>query len=806
MILSYLQIAWRNIVKNKLYSSINIIGLATGIATCLIIMLFVNHELGYDRYNEKADRIVRVTFQGNVQGEKMNESTVMPPVAQTLKADFPEVEAATRIRDYGKPNLIYKDKSFKEDAFAFVDPNFFQVFTLPLIAGDPKTALVEPNTIVITKAFAKKYFGNNDPMGKIINFQDGNFSPFKVTGLIDRVPVNSHFQFEVFASMSGLPEAAEPSWTSSNFYTYLVLPVGYDYKKLETKLPKVVEKYIGPQMQQALGMTMAQFKAGGNRLGLVLQPLTAIHLHADFANDLSPSGDIRYIYIFCAIAIFMLLIACINFINLSTAGASKRAREVGIRKVLGSSKTELVWQFLTESTLITAIALLMAIGFVYLAMPFFNQLASQNLTLNFTENLFLVPGLFLFMLTIGILAGAYPAFFLSSFKPVAVLKGKLTSGNQSVGIRSSLVVFQFLISIILIFSTTVVFNQLSYIQNKKLGYDKEQIIILPAYLLGKNSEIFRQQLQNDPRVSNISRSGFLPAGPSNNNNFFVSPVNNSSQLIKTLRYDVDENYIPVLGIEMLSGRNFFTDFSTDSSGVIINETAARAFGWKNNATGKTLTTNFNKGEKKTYTILGVVKDFHFKSLHERISPLVMVLAPDPGMLIVKLKPGDTGEFLTSLKTKWTKLSAEEPLSYSFLDDRYNRTYESEQKAGQILGIFSGLTIFIACLGLFGLATFTAEQRKKEIGIRKVLGASVAGIMNLISLDFLKLVLVAFLIASPLAWYAMNRWLQNFAYRITIDWWIFALAGILAVLIALATVSFQAIKAALANPVKSLRTE
>ena len=502
----------------------------------------------------------------------------------------------------------------------------------------------------------------------------------------------------------------------------------------------------------------------------------------------------------------MLLIACINFMNLSTAGATKRAREVGIRKVLGSTKTQLVLQFLTESILISTLALLMAIGFVYLTIPFFNQLASQNLTLNFTENLFLVPGLFLFTLTIGIQAGAYPAFFLSSFKPVAVLKGKFTSGNQGVGIRSSLVVFQFLISVILIFSTTVVFNQLSYIQNKKLGYDKEQVIILPAHLLGKNSEIFRQQLQNDPRVSNISRSGYLPAGPSNNNNFFVSPGNNSTQLIKTLRYDVDENYIPVLGIKMLSGRNFSTNFSTDSSGVILNETAARVFGWGSNAAGKTISHISNQGEKKTYTILGVVKDFHFKSLHERISPLVMVLAPDPGMLIVKLKQGDTGEFLTSLKTKWTKLSAEEPLSYSFLDERYNRTYESEQKTGQILGIFSGLTIFIACLGLFGLATFTAEQRKKEIGIRKVLGASVAGIMNLISLDFLKLVLVAFIIASPLAWYAMDRWLQNFAYRITIDWWIFALAGILAVLIALATVSFQAIKAALANPVKSLRME
>lgn len=806
MLKNYFKIAFRNFWRNKGFSIINICGLAIGMATCLIIILFVHNELGYDRFNEKADRIVRVFFQGNVQGEKLNESTVMPPVAQTLKADFPEVEAATRIRDYGTPRLLYGDKSFKEDAFAFVDSNFFRVFTLPLIEGNAETALSQPNTIVITKALAHKYFSNEDPMGKVISFKNENNAAYKVTGVIDKVPLNSHFQFEIFASMASLPESREPSWMTSNFYTYLVLAKGYDYKKLEAKLPQVVQKYIGPQMLKAMGLTLDEFRKKGNNLSFHLQPLTDIHLHSDFSSDLSQHGDIRYVYIFGAVAIFMLLIACINFMNLSTAGASKRAREVGIRKVLGSLKAELVQQFLFESILITAIALILAIVFMYTALPVFNNLTGQNLILSFSEHPLLLPSLLLFVLIIGMLAGSYPAFYLSSFKPVAVLKGKFTSGKKSISLRSGLVVFQFLISITLIVSTSVVYKQLSYIQHKELGYNKEQVMVLPVYMLGKNASVFKQQLLNNPGIASLSNSGYLPAGPSDNNNFFVSPGENSTQLIKTLRYDVDENYIPTLGMQLLAGRNFSKDFSTDSSGVILNETAARVFGWGENAPGHSISTSTNKGEKIVYHVLGIVKDFHFRSLHERISPLVMVLAPNQGMIIVKLKTTDIAGLLAVVKKQWAQLGAEEPPSYSFLDERFDNTYRSEQKIGLILGIFAGLTIFVACLGLFGLAKFTAEQRIKEIGIRKVLGASVAGVVSLLSRDFLKLVLVAFVIASPIAWYIMNKWLQDFAYRINITWWVFAIAGITAILITLITVSFQAIKAAMANPVKSLRTE
>jgi len=806
MFKNYFKIALRNLLRNKTFSAINIFGLAIGIATCMIIMLFIQNELGYDGYNKKADRMVRVVFRGSIQGEKMKEAMVMPPTAQTLKSDYPEVLEATRLRKYGYPRVTYGDKTFKENAFAYADSNFFQVFTLPLISGDIKTALLEPNTIVISETVAQKYFGNEDPMGKLLNFKDWNKS-FKITGVMRKMPVNSHFHFDIFASMVSLPESKEPSWMTSEYYTYLVLPEGYDYKKLEAKLPQVVEKYMGPQLQNAFGMSLSEFQKKGNSLGLFLQPLKDIHLRSDLNLELEPGSDIRYVYIFGAIALFMLLIACINFMNLSTAGASKRAREVGIRKVLGSLKLELVRQFLVESILLTAFALLLAIALVYWILPFFNQLSGKNLSLDLFNHPWLLPLLLLFGLLTGVLAGSYPAFFLSSFNPIAVLKGRFTSSKKSIGLRSGLVVFQFFISITLIVGTTVVYKQLAYIQNKKLGYDKDQVMIVEeSYWLGKNQEAFRQKLLQDPRVVSVSGSGYLPAGPSNNNNFMVYPDNNSSQLVKTLRYDVDYNYLPTLGIQIADGRNFSKEFGTDSSAIIINEATARAFGWEKNALGHLLTRQENDGSKLTFHIIGIVKDFHFKSLHERISPLVMVMTNNSDNIIVKTKTKDIAGLLTAMKKNWTDLKAEAPFRYTFLDERFNNTYQSEQKIGIILGVFAGLTIFVACLGLFGLVTFTAEQRTKEIGIRKVLGATVSSIVSLLSKDFLKLVFIAFIIASPIAWFIMNKWLQDFAYRIDISWWIFLIAASLAILITIITISFKAIKAAIDNPVNSLRSE
>ncbi|GAB3729964.1 ABC transporter permease [Spirosoma lituiforme] len=807
MLTNFIKIAWRNLIRNKAFSAINIIGLALGLATCLLISLFVLDELSYDRFHEKANRIVRVFFRGSMQGGKMNEAHVMRPVAQTLKTDYPEVQEATRLRIGGSPFISYGDKTFRDASLVYVDSNFFQVFTFPILQGDARTALVRPNTAIITQALARKYFGKANPLGKVLTIKSWN-TTFQVTGIIDRIPTNSHIQADFFASMASFPEDKAPSWMTSEFFTYLVLPQGYDYKQLEAKLPQVVDKYMGPQIQQSFGMSMAQFRQKGNDLGLFLQPLTEIHLYSTFAYDLSPPGAIQYVYLFGAIALFMLIIACINFMNLSTAGASKRAKEVGIRKVLGSVRQSLTSQFLIESMLLTGIALLIAVGMVYASLPAFNALAGKTLAINFLANVWLLPGLLLFGLLVSVLAGSYPAFFLSSFRPVAVLKGtKFTGDRKSISLRSGLVVIQFFISITLIVSTTVVYRQLSYIQHKKLGYNKDQVLVLPeTWLLGKKEEVFRSQIMQDPNVLNVSTSGYLPAGPSNNNNFMVYPETNATQLVKTLRYDVDYNYIPTLGMQLATGRNFSPAYGTDSTSVILNETAAKTLGWGDKAIGHTLTNTNNDGNKGTYRVIGVVKDFHFKSLHERISPLVMVLGNSAGTVIVKVKTKDLTGLLANLTKQWNQLAPEAPFTYSFLDERFNDTYRTEQKIGQILGLFAGMTIFVACLGLFGLATFMAEQRTKEIGVRKVLGASVTSIVALLSKDFLKLVGIAIVLSVPVAWYVMDRWLQDFAYKIELSWWVFALAGLLAVGIALATVSFQSVKAALMNPVKSLRSE
>ncbi|HSN09162.1 MAG TPA: ABC transporter permease [Hanamia sp.] len=806
MIKNYFKTAWRSLMKHKTFSFINIAGLSIGISICFVIMLYVQNELSFDRFNKNADRMVRIVFKADINGGKIFEANVMPPVAQAMKNDYPEVQDATRLQVAGSPKITYKDKSFKDDEMAFVDPNFFNIFTLPLIEGDANTALQQPNTIIISKAIAKKYFGNEDPLGKTLVFPDNKNAAFKVTGLIDKVPSNSHFHFDLFASMAGLDEAKSDSWMGSNFFTYLLLKKGADYKKLESKLPEMVEKYMGPQIQQNMGISLKQFITKGNHLGFALQPLTSIHLYSHANYELSPPGNAMYVYIFGAIAIFMLLIACINFINLSTASASQRAKEVGIRKVIGSGKTQLVKQFLIESALLVFIALLISYALVLVALPFFNNISDKDLHFDFTIKMmsaFIGLGLL-----VSFIAGLYPAFYLSSFKPIEVLKGKFTPGNKSFGLRSGLVVFQFFISVGLIIGTIVVWQQMKYIQNKNLGYNKQQLLTLPnSYALGKNEEIYKQEMLKDPRIINATVSSYKPAGPSSGSNALAYPMGHDNEIMRTQEYEVDENYIPTFEMKVVAGRNFSKNFTTDSTAMIINETAAKAFGWNTQtAVGKTIVReNSIRGKNVPFHVIGVVKDFNFQSLHQPITPLLMVLNPDFG-LIFKVKTADIKGLLASMKTKWDQFNTGEPFTFTFMDDLYNKTYAAEQKTGTILNIFALLTILVACLGLFGLVTFSAEQRTKEIGIRKVLGASVTGIVELLSKDFLKLVLVAIVIATPVAWFAMNKWLQDFAYRIHISWWFFAIAGVVAIFIALITISFQAIKAAVANPVKSLRTE
>lgn len=810
MIKNYFKIAWRNLMRHKTFSFINIFGLSLGIATCFIIMMYVQNELSFDRFNKNADRIVRIVFKADINGGKIFEANVMPPVAQTMKNDYPEVQDATRLQVGGAPKIIYKGKIFKDDEMAFVDPNFFSIFTLPLIEGDAKTALQQPNTIIISKAIAKKYFGNEDALGKTLVFPDNKNVSFKVTGVMDNVPENSHFHFDLFASMLSMDNAKSDSWMGSNFFTYVLLKPGADYKKLASKLPAMVEKYMGPQIQQNMGISLKQFITKGNHLGFALQPLTSIHLYSHSNYELSPPGNAMYVYIFGAIAVFMLLIACINFINLSTAGASQRAKEVGVRKVIGSGRPQLIKQFLIESALLVFIALLISVILVKLALPVFNNISGQELHFNF--NLTVVASFIGLGLLVSFIAGLYPAFYLSSFKPVQVLKGKFTRANRSFGLRSGLVVFQFFISVGLIIGTIVVWKQMQFIQNKNLGYDKEQLLTIPnSYALGKNETVFKQEMLQNPQIVNATISSYKPAGPSNGGNALAYPEGRDNEIMKTTEYHVDENYIPTFEMKMVAGRNFSENFATDSTAMIINETAANAFGWnKTNgyreALGKTIIReNSNRGINVPYHIIGVIKDFNFQSLHQSITPLLMTLEPDHG-LIFKVKTADIKGLLASMKTNWDKFNTGEPFTFSFMDDLYNKTYAAEQNTGTILNIFALLTILVACLGLFGLVTYTAEQRTKEIGIRKVLGASVVSVTKMLSKDFIKLVFIACLIAFPLSWWAMHQWLQSFAYRINISGWMFLAAGVIAILIALITVSFQAVRAAMANPVKSLRSE
>lgn len=810
---NYFKMGWRNLWKNRQLFVINITGLALGIATCLIIMLFVADELSYDRFNEKADRIVRVVLKGNVNGEIIKEAVTPAPVALTLKNEFPEVVDATRIRRFGSPKIKYNNTTFSNNKLAFVDPNFFQVFTLPFLQGDPKTALTEPHTIVVTKEQALKYFGNADPINKLLEFKDSG-EQFKVTGVIENVPTNSHFHFDLFASMEGLAHAKEHNWMNSNYFSYLVLTEETNSKTFETKLPAIVKKYMGPQFSQ-MGTTFEKFKAKGNDIGLFVQPLTDIHLHSDFDNqsELEAGGDVKSVYLFAGVAIFMLLIACINFMNLATAGATNRNKEVGIKKVLGSQRIQLIKQFLTESFISTAMAMVLAASIVVLSLPMFNQLSGKNLQVNSLITPTILAALFSLVIAITLLAGGYPAFFLSSIKPITALKNKISVGSRSKGIRSALVVFQFIVSATLIFAIIIINQQMSYIQNKEIGYDRDQLIVLrESYLLGHNENAFKNQLLNDPRVESITMSAFIPAGPTDNNMTGVYPGQQHEALRRTILYNIDDKYIPTMGMQLVAGRNFSATPANDSLNIIINETAVKTFGLQGNPLGQILTANVGDGGaghtsrgKISLTVIGVIKDFHFRSLHEAIAPLIMLNNPYGG-LIIRTKRNETASLLASIENKWKDFQVEEPFSYALLDELYNETYLAEQKMGNIMKIFGALTIFVACLGLFGLVTFTADQRVKEIGIRKVLGANVTEIVSMLSKDLILLVLISFIIAFPLGHYLMNKWLQDFAYKISIEWWVYAMAGVATLLIAFFTLSFKTIKSALANPVESLRSE
>ena len=808
MIKNFLKIAVRNLIKNKGFSAINIFGLSIGIATCLLITLFVLDELSYDKFNDKANRIHRVNVDIKFGGAEQKFAVASAPLAFTMVKELPEVENAVRFRSYG-PSVVKKgEENINERRIIFADSTVFSVFTFPMLTGDPKTALTQPNTVVITKTIAEKYFGKTNAVGRVLRFD--NTSDYKVTGVIKDLPQTSHFNFDFFVSLSTSDESRNDKWPSFNFNTYLLLRKDADPKLVAKKVQDINDKYVWPQVKQMMNIDPDDFKRSGNYMNLSLMPVTDIHLHSDRIAELGVNGDMQVVYIFSVIAVFILLIACVNFMNLSTARSANRAREVGVRKVLGSGRASLINQFLTESVLLSIISFVIALGIAMLLLPFFNEVSSKHLTLSLLHHPVLLPVLIICSIAVGLLAGSYPAFYLSAFQPILVLKGKLSSGFKHSFFRSSLVVFQFFISITLIIGTIVVYRQLTFIQNKKLGFNKDQVLVVHnAYVLGDKAEAFKNEVKKFKDVRSASLSGFLPVPSSRNDNpFFPEGIIQQEKAVATQYWTVDHDYIKTLGMEIKSGRDFSRDFPTDSNAVIINETAARLFGFKD-PVGKTVTTllDANQPAKKTnYTIIGVVKNFHFESLRENIGALCMHLGPSNNAVSFRMNAGNAENNIKNIQALWKRMAPAEPFNYSFLNEDFNAMYRAEQRTGKIFISFAVLAVLIACLGLFGLATYAAEQRTKEIGIRKVLGATVTNIVNMLSKDFLKLVIIAAVVAFPVSWWLMHYWLNDFAYRINISWWIFVAAAVIAVVIALATICFQAIKAAIANPVKNLRTE
>lgn len=802
MIKNYFKIALRNLRKNKAFSFINIFGLAIGLTCFMLISVFVYNELSYDKYPANAKDIYRVILSVTGNGNVAVYPNVDLAVGEGIKNAFPEVKAFTRISP-ASDFVKYNDNQFKEDHLAFADSNFLKMFCVPLVEGNESNALVPPNSVVISKAFAKKYFNNQDPVGKSLVIGLHN-ALYKVTGVFDKVPENSHFHFDAFLSLSTW-HITNPTWNNLGPYTYLLLNKNADPNKLEAKFPQLVAKYVVPENQRDMGISLAEAQKSVNTFVFSLQPLTDIHLYSHTKYEMEPNGDIQYVYIFSALALFILLLACVNFTNLSTARAVKRAREVGIRKVMGSLKKQLIIRFLTESVLLTFLSMLIAFGLLFLLLPYFNQVANREIPFSFFISYQSILAMVSLIFITGIVAGIYPAFFLSSFNTIKVLKGSAFKGSQNNLLRSSLVVFQFFISIALIIATIVVYQQLYFMQNKKLGYDKEQVLFLPdARLLGKNQAAFQQQLSENKNVvaSSISRS--VPGLPfMDGTEIYPKNENGNGKEIHANIYHVDVDYLKTLGIQIIKGRNFSKDFSTDSSAVVINQAMVRELGWSHtNPVGKTIV----RSGQQQFKVLGVVADFNYASAKQEVAPLMMMLGNNYGGLVIKINTGDVKGFLTDLKKQWDSFNPEGPLNYTFLDDNFAKLYASEIRTQKIFSAFALIAIMIASLGLFGLSAFVIEQRTKEIGIRKVLGASIQNVLLLVSKDFLMLVGIAFIISVPVTWWAMHNWLQDFAYRINIHWWVFVLAGIIAILISLLTISFQAVKAAIANPVESLRSE
>ncbi len=802
MLWNYLKIALRGLRKHLGYSLVNLVGLGLGIACCVLILLYVQDERSYDRYHENAERIYRIVEYIGGEGGGEHSASAPIPVGQALEENFPHlVEHAIRFFDFQAPTLALaygEETKFNEPRLYFVDSAVFEVFSFELLRGNPESALAEPNTIVLTEAMARKYFGDEDPMGKVLRFEEEQF--LTVTGVLREVPHNAHFQFDFLASFSSLeqllPRGLRENWYWNPAWTYVLLPEGTSPQTLAAQFPDFVQANF-PNVIKA-------------DVEIQLQPLTRIHLHSNLDYEIEPNGSMANIYIFSAIALLVLLIACINFMNLATARSAKRAREVGVRKVLGARRRQLVRQFLFEALLLTALAVILGVALVFTALPVFNTFTEKSISLDLLNGSIWL-GLLTVTLIVGILAGIYPAFVLSAFQPVRVLKSSVSSGTGGWGLRKVLVVAQFSLSIALIAGTIIAYHQLRHLVSADVGFDREQVVMLPVIRspLAPNYETFKDELLEHSGVRGVTALEEVLGAKHQTGNFQWEGMTESRLFARLF---VRHDFTRAFGVQMSAGRDYDEAFETDQrESLVINKAMARQMGWTpEEAVGKRY---YGGDNEPAGRIIGVTEDFHFTSLHQPVQPLVLPLNTFPGAfnlfikyVAVRLAPGDVPGSMAHVEEVWQRIVPSRPFEYFFLDESLDRLYKAEADMGRIAGAFALFALLVACLGLFGLASYMAEQRTREIGVRKVMGASVNSIVVLMTREFLQLVLIAFVLAVPLAYVAADRWLDGFAYSIDIAWWVFLLAGAAALGIALLTVSFQSIRAAMVDPVKALRYE
>jgi putative ABC transport system permease protein len=813
MFKNFLKIALRNIFRHKGYSFINITGLAAGIACCMLIMLYVQDELSYDKYHEKIDQLYRLERKGEFQNQVFHIPVTAHPTGPAFEKDLPEILHAVRIWPT-ELTVKSRDNHYFEEKIFFTDTAIFNAFTFPLVKGSPGTALKEPNSIVLTERMSNKYFNSIDSIGKTLSVKwDEDTIDFKVTGIMKKIPHNSHFKTDFFASYSTLNRLIGSQlnvWLNNSVYTYLLLPGTLSPGELEKKFPPLVEKYMGKDIRKFLGPDVDI----SSLMKFVLRPVSQIHLYSNLQWEIEPNGNINTVYIFSIIAFLVLLIACINFMNLSTARSANRAKEVGLRKTVGANKGLLVKQFIGESLFLAFIAGIIAVFLVEFLLPMYNAFTSKEMSNKYLTDPISIISFIAVILFVGFISGSYPAFYLSSFQPIKVMRGmlKTDTDNRSQFLRKGLVVLQFTISIVLIIGTIVVKDQLTFLKNKNLGFNKEQVVVIPAKdnsLLDKYDAI-KSELTANPKILKVATSSRIPGDRFFSDRVFLREGKNKDQSKDIIYFHIDTDFIPLLGIGLSAGRNFSENFSTDKTeGFMLNESAVKILGWETPgiAVGEGILIPESPGKYHKGRIIGVVKDFHFKSLHQKIEPLILYMDPKRTRYItVKISTEDIPSTLDYLENKFRAFSPGFTFEYFFLDDNFDKLYHSEERMQTIFNSFTILAILISCLGLFSLASFTSEQRTKEVGIRKVLGATVPNIITQLSKEFVTWVLMANIIAWPTAFIVMNKWLQNFAYRTNLGIGIFILSGFIALVIALLTVSYQSVKTALANPIHALKYE